>query len=65
LENHTIDPKSIFDLCKKELPANYVPAYLHVLGELPKTLTEKPLTRELKQLADQGVGKMYKSEDCK
>jgi len=65
LENHTIDPKSIFDQCKKELAANYVPSYLHVLGELPKTLTEKPLTRELKQLADKGVGKMYKFEDYK
>ena len=65
LENHTIDPRSIFDLCKKELAANYIPSYLHVLEELPKTLTEKPLTRELKQLAEKGVGRMYKSEDYK
>ena len=65
LENHTIDPRTIFDLCKKELAANYIPSYLHVLEELPKTLTEKPLTRELKQLAEKRVGKMYKSEDYK
>jgi crotonobetaine/carnitine-CoA ligase len=65
LENHTIDPRTIFDLCKKELAANYIPSYLHVLEELPKTLTEKPLTRELKQLAEKGVGRMYKSEDYK
>jgi len=65
LEGHTIDPVSIFDLCKKELAANYIPSYLHVLEELPKTLTEKPLTRDLKQLADQGAGRTYRFEDYK
>jgi crotonobetaine/carnitine-CoA ligase len=65
LEGHAIDPKSVFDLCKTELAANYIPSYLHVLEELPKTLTEKPLTRELKQLAEQGAGRMYRFEDYK
>ncbi|MDM8000214.1 MAG: AMP-binding protein [Dehalococcoidia bacterium] len=65
LENHTIDPQSVFALCKTELAVNYIPSYLHVLPELPKTLTEKPLTRELKQLYDKGAGKIYRFEDYK
>jgi len=36
------DPASIFAACRQALSANAMPAYLHVVPALPKTLSEKP-----------------------
>lgn len=65
LEGRTADPKSIYDKCKKDLEANYIPSYLQILEELPKTLTEKPLARRLKEMFERGEGTIYKFEDYK
>ena len=62
-DNRTIDPKSIFEMCKKDLEANYVPSYLQIVDQLPKTLTEKPLARQLKDMFESGEGTIYKFED--
>ena len=64
-EGKTIDPKTLFDMCEKDLEANYIPSYLQVIVELPKTLTEKPLARELKEMFERGEGTIYKFEDYK
>ncbi|MGB2885865.1 MAG: ATP-dependent acyl-CoA ligase, partial [Dehalococcoidia bacterium] len=64
-EGKTVDPKSIYDMCKKDLEANYVPSYLQIIEELPKTLTEKPLARQLKEMFERGEGAIYKFEDYK
>jgi crotonobetaine/carnitine-CoA ligase len=64
-ENQSIDPRSVYDMCSKDLEANYIPSYLQVVDELPKTLTEKPLARELKDMFERGEGTIYRLEDYK
>jgi crotonobetaine/carnitine-CoA ligase len=43
----TLDPGSVFELCARGLEANFVPSYLQVLDEIPKTASEKPQERFL------------------
>ncbi len=50
-------PASVFDLCKHELEANFIPTYLQVVEEIPKTASEKPQERFLlEQFAPDGEG---------
>lgn len=37
-----IDPQKIFRICREKLPANFVPSYIQVVDEIPKTPSEKP-----------------------
>lgn len=39
----SIDPDVVFEHCRCELEANFVPTYLQVVDEIPKTASEKPL----------------------
>jgi len=41
------DPASVFAWCRARLEANFVPSYLQVVGEIPKTASEKPQERFL------------------
>ncbi len=41
------DPDSVFDACREGLEANFVPSYLQVVDEIPKTASEKPQERFL------------------
>lgn len=41
------DPQAVFRACRERLEPNFVPTYLQVLGELPKTASEKPQDRFL------------------
>jgi crotonobetaine/carnitine-CoA ligase len=41
------DPGSIFDSCREGLEPNFVPSYLQVVDEIPKTASEKPQERFL------------------
>ncbi len=41
------DPASVFATCRKGLEPNFVPSYLQVVGEIPKTASEKPQERFL------------------
>ncbi len=41
------DAQAIFVVCRKELEANFVPSYLQVVDEIPKTASEKPQERFL------------------
>lgn len=43
-----IDPKPIYELCKKELDPNHIPSYLQITDEIPKSISEKALVRVLK-----------------
>ncbi|MEN8183100.1 MAG: AMP-binding protein [Myxococcota bacterium] len=42
-------PPAIFEACRKGLEANFVPSYLQVVSEIPKTASEKPQERFLLQ----------------
>jgi crotonobetaine/carnitine-CoA ligase len=41
------DPDAIFAACRQKLEPNFVPGYLQVLDEIPKTASEKPQERFL------------------
>jgi crotonobetaine/carnitine-CoA ligase len=41
------DPASVFETCRKGLEPNFVPSYLQVVDEIPKTASEKPQERFL------------------
>ncbi len=42
-----LDPASIFAACREGLESNFVPSYLQVVDEIPKTASEKPQERFL------------------
>jgi crotonobetaine/carnitine-CoA ligase len=42
-----LDVASVFAACRKGLEANFVPSYLQVVDEIPKTASEKPQERFL------------------
>jgi crotonobetaine/carnitine-CoA ligase len=43
----SIDPESVFEVCRTGLEGNFVPSYLQVVDEIPKTASEKPQERFL------------------
>jgi len=43
----SFDPASVFAACRAGLEANFVPSYLQVVDEIPKTASEKPQERFL------------------
>jgi len=48
---------SVFDLCRRGLESNFVPSYLQVVDEIPKTASEKPQERFLlERFAPDGRG---------
>jgi crotonobetaine/carnitine-CoA ligase len=42
-----LDPASVFAHCRAGLESNFVPSYLQVVDEIPKTVSEKPQERFL------------------
>ncbi len=45
---NTPDPARIYEKCRKDLEPNFIPSYLQVVEEIPKTVSEKALDRLLK-----------------
>jgi len=44
---HTIEPASLFEHCRAGLEPNFVPSYIQIVDEIPKTASEKPQERFL------------------
>ncbi len=47
LDASTFDPAALFAHCRRSLEPNFVPSYLQVVAEIPKTASEKPQERFL------------------
>ena len=43
----SFDPQKLFAICRAQLEANFVPSYIQVLAQIPKTASEKPQDRYL------------------
>jgi crotonobetaine/carnitine-CoA ligase len=43
-----LEPSAIFDKCKKDLEPNFIPSFLQLVDEVPKTISEKFISRVLK-----------------
>ncbi len=46
-DRERFDPQLLFQACRKRLEANFVPRYIQVLEQIPKTASEKPQDRFL------------------
>ena len=57
----SIDPESVFALCRQGLERNFVPSYLQVLDEIPKTASEKPQERFLLERLQSSRDGVYES----
>lgn len=53
------DAASVFAFCREKLEANFVPSYLQVLDEIPKTASEKPQERFLIEALRQDRAEVY------
>jgi len=62
LDRSTLDLASIYDKCREELESNFVPSYLQVLDEIPKTISEKPQERFLIELFENEKDGVYTEE---
>ncbi len=65
VERAKLNLSSIFAKCRKELEANFVPSYLQVLDEIPKTISEKPQERFLIELFENRKEDVYTEERTK
>lgn len=59
MDRAKLDLVSIFDRCRTELESNFVPSYLQVLDEIPKTISEKPQERFLIELFEKNKDDVY------
>ncbi len=57
------DIKSVFDLCLDKLERNSVPSYIQVVDTIPKTASQKNLSRLLKDAFDAESEGVYRFED--
>ena len=65
VQDKTIDIKEMINWCKDRLPKSHVPDYLQIVEEIPKTLSQRPLTRFLKVDFNEKKGKIYDVNDGK
>lgn len=52
VNRETFSAASVFGLCKTNLESNFIPSYLHLVAEIPKTASEKPQERFLLEMFD-------------
>ncbi|MEH6551702.1 MAG: AMP-binding protein [Pseudomonadales bacterium] len=48
-DSASFDAAAVFAICRSQLEANFVPSYLQLVEEIPKTASEKPQERFLKE----------------
>jgi crotonobetaine/carnitine-CoA ligase len=58
-----IDAESVFARCRADLEANFVPSYLQVVPEIPKTASEKPQERFLLDAFAPDAANVFARED--
>ena len=59
LDPGTFNPADIFARCRAGLESNFVPTYLQVVSEIPKTASEKPQERFLLEQFDENASSIY------
>ncbi len=61
LDHATFDPTAVFAVCREKLEANFVPSYLQIVDEIPKTASEKPQERLLRERFAPAAGNVVKA----
>ena len=59
VDRTTFDPNAVFADCRKKLEANFVPGFLQIVDEIPKTASEKPQDRFLIQAIQANDAEVY------
>ncbi len=59
VKNQPFDPESVFAWCRQRLESSFVPSYLQVVPEIPKTASEKPQERFLLDAFDPKAGNVH------
>jgi len=59
----TADPAVIYEKCRNGLEPNFIPSYLQIVDEVPKTISEKALDRVLRDQFSPDGENVYKLED--
>ena len=59
----SFEADEVFSLCRKHLEANFIPGFLQVVDEIPKTASEKPQERFLLEVFDVAAGNVYAASD--
>ncbi|RJP81682.1 MAG: ATP-dependent acyl-CoA ligase [Desulfobacteraceae bacterium] len=59
----SIDPKIIYEKCKTDIESNFIPSYLQIVDEIPKTISEKALDRVLRGQFKTDGENVYKFDD--
>ena len=57
------DPQAIFAACRRGLEPNFVPSWLQVVDEIPKTISEKPQERFLAEQLRPGAPGVYATSE--
>jgi carnitine-CoA ligase len=63
VDRSRFDPAAIFADCRAKLEANFVPSFLQVLDEIPKTASEKPQDRFLIEALRAPGAEVYECRD--
>ena len=58
-----LDPASIFELCNTHLERNFIPSYLQIVPEIPKSISEKALDRVLRSYFSPDSENVFCSSD--
>jgi len=53
------DTAAAYAQCREKLEPNFVPSYLQLVEQIPKTASEKPQERILKEVFDAGVSNVH------
>ncbi len=53
------DVQDLYGLCRQKLEANFVPSYIQVLSQIPKTASEKPQDRFLVEALETNPGAVH------
>ena len=56
----TFRPQALFQSCRQRLEANFVPSYVQVLSQIPKTASEKPQDRFLIEALESNPGSVHR-----
>jgi non-ribosomal peptide synthetase component E (peptide arylation enzyme) len=63
VDRSRFDPASLFAACRRSLEPNFVPSFLQVVDEIPKTASEKPQDRFLVEALLMPSAEVYQYKD--
>jgi crotonobetaine/carnitine-CoA ligase len=63
VDRSRFDPSAIFADCRRTLEANFIPSFLQVVHEIPKTASEKPQDRFLIEALRSPAAEVYEYRD--